>query len=217
MDADDAHRQQLLEGQALGTDGGQRIVPFRLAAFGNGFTHFARMLAVEGHGHACAEAVDLGILDEHFHPCDPLQHSPMPATQVEEGTENENQAKESHAGVFDVVGLGVNRQLKTSTGAISGSTRGGRGCGRGGCLRWGRGGDEGFLQEVGGGVGQAMVGDAGRKIRVVGVTAVEPNSKGRNSNGQSSSNDSLQVIGNAEQLWRFASFAQQRIHPRAQH
>lgn len=81
----------------------------------------------------------------------------------------------------------------------------------------GTGGDEGFLQEVGGGVGQAMVGDAGRKIRAVGATAGEPNSKGRNSNGQSSSNDSLQVIGNAEQLWRFASFAQQRIHPRAQH
>jgi len=33
----------------------------------------------------------------------------MPATQVEEGTENENEAKESHGGFLDVVGLGVNR------------------------------------------------------------------------------------------------------------
>lgn len=83
LDADDVHRKEIFEFEILGADGSKRIALFGLAAFGNRFAHFARMCAVEGFYDPFAEAVCLGILDEHFRPCDGLEDAPMPATQME--------------------------------------------------------------------------------------------------------------------------------------
>lgn len=89
LDADLAHREKILERKALGTDGSKRILLFRFAAFGDRLAHLAGMLAVKRFHDPLAEAVGLGILDEHFRPRDPLQNAPVPATQMEEGPENE--------------------------------------------------------------------------------------------------------------------------------
>lgn len=83
VDADEAHRQQILQLEALGADRCQRIVFLGFAAFGDRFAHLAGMLTVEGFHDAVPEAVCLGILDEHFRPCDGLEDAPMPATQME--------------------------------------------------------------------------------------------------------------------------------------
>ncbi len=55
------------------------------------------MFAVEGFHDSLAEAVGLRVFDEHFNPCDPLQRAPVPATQMEEGSENEENTKNPHA------------------------------------------------------------------------------------------------------------------------
>jgi hypothetical protein len=82
LDAEDAHRKDIFEFEILGANRSKRLALFGLAAFRNRFAHLARMRAVEGFHDPFAEAVCLGILDEHFRPCDGLEDTPMPATQM---------------------------------------------------------------------------------------------------------------------------------------
>jgi hypothetical protein len=97
LDVYHTHRQQLLELEAIGADGSERILLFRFSAFGDRLAHLAGMFAVEGFHDSLAEAVGLRVFDEHFNPCDPLQRAPVPATQMEEGSENEEDTKNPHA------------------------------------------------------------------------------------------------------------------------
>jgi hypothetical protein len=97
LDVYHTHRQQLLELEAIGADGSERILLFRFSAFGDRLAHLAGMFAVEGFHDSLAEAVGLRVFDEHFNPCDPLQRAPVPATQMEEGSENEENTKNPHA------------------------------------------------------------------------------------------------------------------------
>ena len=112
LDADLAHREQLLELETIGAHGCERIPLFRFAAFGDRRAHLAGMLAVKGFHDTVAEAVGLGIFDEHFRPRDPLQNAPVPATQMEEGSDNEDGTNNPHAGLVVAIVAPVNRQPK---------------------------------------------------------------------------------------------------------
>jgi hypothetical protein len=97
LDADLAHREQILERETVGTDGRERSALFRFAAFRNRLAHLAGMLAVEGFHDSVPKTIGLRVFDQHFRPRDPLQNSPVPASEMEQGTENEDVAKEPHA------------------------------------------------------------------------------------------------------------------------
>ena len=96
LDVDHAHRQQLLELEAIGADGSERILLFRFSAFGDRLAHLAGMFAVEGFHDSVPKTVGLRVFDQHFRPCDALQNAPVPATQMEEGSEDEKDAKNPH-------------------------------------------------------------------------------------------------------------------------
>ena len=83
LDADLSHREQILEREAISAVRSEWLALLRFAAFGNRLAHSTGMLPVKSLCDSVAKSVGLRVFDQHFRPRDPLQHAPVPATEVE--------------------------------------------------------------------------------------------------------------------------------------
>lgn len=89
---------EILEGEIL--EAGRKLQGFLfLLQFrgGDGFAHAAGVLAIESLAGSFKQAVLGRVFHQHLRPCHALEHTPMTSGEVEEGSENENDAEDAHA------------------------------------------------------------------------------------------------------------------------